>query len=70
MKKKTTFFITVGPEGGFSGEEVQKAIDMGMTSVSLGRQVLKVETASVAILSIIQYERGLIGMVQGNYDAT
>jgi len=69
-EKKTTFFITVGPEGGFSGEEVQKAIDMGMTSVSLGRQVLKVETASVAILSIIQYERGLIGMVQGNYDAT
>jgi 16S rRNA U1498 N3-methylase RsmE len=42
---------------------------MGMTSVSLGRQVLKVETASVAILSIIQYEKGLIGMVQGNYDA-
>jgi 16S rRNA (uracil1498-N3)-methyltransferase len=57
------FFIVVGPEGGFSGEEVHQATAAGMTSVSLGRQVLKVETASLAILSIIQYERGLIGAI-------
>ena len=57
------FFIVVGPEGGFSGEEVHQAMAAGMTSVSLGRQVLKVETASVAILSIVQYERGLIGAI-------
>ena len=56
------FFIAVGPEGGFSGEEVQAAITAGMTSVSLGKQVLKVETASLAILAIIQYERGLMGI--------
>ena len=55
------YLIVVGPEGGFSAEEVQKATAAGMISVSLGRQVLKVETASLAILSIIQYEKGLIG---------
>ncbi len=55
------FFIVVGPEGGFSGEEVHQAMASGMVSVSLGPQVLKVETASLAILSIIQYEKGLIG---------
>lgn len=55
------FFIVVGPEGGFSGEEVHRAVAAGMTSVSLGRQVLKLETAAITILSIIQYEKGLIG---------
>ncbi len=55
------FFIIVGPEGGFSGEEVDRAVSAGITSVSLGRQVLKVETASLAIVSIIQYEKGLLG---------
>jgi 16S rRNA (uracil1498-N3)-methyltransferase len=51
------FFLVIGPEGGFAHEEVELAESMGFTSVSLGRQVLKVETAALAILSIIQYER-------------
>ena len=55
------YFIVVGPEGGLSAEEVHRAAAAGLTPVSLGRQVLKVETASLAILSIIQYEKGVIG---------
>lgn len=53
------FFLIVGPEGGFTREEIELAERMGFTSVSLGRQILKVETAALAILSIIQYERGI-----------
>lgn len=55
------FFIVVGPEGGFSKDEVEKAKNAGCLSVTLGRQILKVETAAAAILAIIQYERGIFG---------
>jgi len=53
------FFIVVGPEGGFSKDEIEKTKEDGFFSVSLGRQILKVETAATAIISIIQYEKGI-----------
>jgi 16S rRNA (uracil1498-N3)-methyltransferase len=53
------YFIMVGPEGGLTREEVDRAGENGFISVSLGRQILKVETAAAAILSIIQYEKGI-----------
>jgi len=53
------YFIIVGPEGGLSRDEVVRARESGFMSVSLGRQILKVETAGAAILSIIQYEKGV-----------
>jgi 16S rRNA (uracil1498-N3)-methyltransferase len=59
--KAGDFFLIVGPEGGFTREEIESAEGMGFVSVSLGRQILKVETAALAILSIIQYERGMFG---------
>lgn len=57
----TDFFIIVGPEGGFSKEEIEMASSVGFLSVSLGRLVLRVETAALAILSILQYEKGAFG---------
>jgi len=58
------FFIIVGPEGGFSKDEVMLATKAGFQSVSLGRQILKVETAAAAIISIIQYEKGIFSNFQ------
>jgi 16S rRNA (uracil1498-N3)-methyltransferase len=55
------FFVVVGPEGGFSKDEVMRTQEAGFISVSLGRQILKVETAAAAIISIIQYEKGIFG---------
>ncbi len=52
------FHVVVGPEGGFTGEEVNRAAARNFISVSLGNLVLKVETAALAILSVLQYERG------------
>lgn len=57
--KVKDIFIAVGPEGGFSSNEILRAKMAGFISVSLGRQILKVETAAMAIISIIQYEKGL-----------
>jgi 16S rRNA (uracil1498-N3)-methyltransferase len=55
--------VIVGPEGGFTKEEAARAGEKGFVSVSLGRQVLKVETAALTILSIVQYEKGMFGGV-------
>jgi 16S rRNA (uracil1498-N3)-methyltransferase len=61
----TNYFIIVGPEGGLSRDEVAAAKDAGFVSVSLGKQILKVETAAAAILSIIQYENGIFSQRAG-----
>lgn len=53
------YFVVVGPEGGLSRDEVAKASEAGFTPVTLGSQILKVETAAMAILAIIQYEKGI-----------
>jgi 16S rRNA (uracil1498-N3)-methyltransferase len=52
------FVLVIGPEGGFSAGEIELARQAGFLSVSLGKRVLRVETASLAVLSILQYERG------------
>ena len=59
------YFIIVGPEGGLSRDEVTLAREAGFISVSLGKQILKVETAAAAILSIIQYEKGIFSQAAG-----
>lgn len=53
--------IAIGPEGGFSPEEVESARTQGFIPTTLGKQVLKTETAGLATLAIIQYERGIFG---------
>ena len=41
--------------------KLSRTKEAGFISVSLGRQILKVETAAAAIISIIQYEKGIFG---------
>lgn len=41
--------VVVGPEGGFSPDEVTEAVAAGWRAVSLGRRVLRVETAAAAV---------------------
>lgn len=45
--------IAIGPEGGFSNEEVALAIQNGFTAISLGNSRLRVETAGVVACSLI-----------------
>lgn len=59
------YFIIVGPEGGFTRDEVARAKASGFISVSLGTRILKVETAAAAILAIIQYEKGIFSRAAG-----
>lgn len=52
--------VLIGPEGGFSSREAEEAVRAGFIPVGLGRRVLRAETATLAIISIIQYELGCI----------
>ena len=60
-KERTKIFFVVGPEGGMSDEEVEEARRAGFIPINLGKRVLRSETASVCLLSILQYERGDLG---------
>jgi 16S rRNA (uracil1498-N3)-methyltransferase len=53
MEKTKTIAIMIGPEGGFSDEEVSLAIANGFKSISLGKRKFRSETATVASLSYI-----------------
>lgn len=48
--------IIVGCEGGFSPEEVEEAVNLGCHSVTLGKRILRCETAPLAVLSMILYQ--------------
>ncbi len=53
-----TIGILIGPEGGFSKEEVMQADKAGIGAITLGPRILRSETASIALLSNILYELG------------
>lgn len=47
--------IFIGPEGGFEQEEVELAVQMGAKPVTLGKRILRTETAGLTILSVLMY---------------
>lgn len=50
--------LAVGPEGGFSEEEIKNALDCDFYSWQLGTRVLRAETAVIAGISILQAQLG------------
>lgn len=48
--------LAIGPEGGFSANEVKLAMEYGFRPVTLGKRILRTETAGMAALSMINYE--------------
>ena len=47
--------VFIGPEGGFTKEEMEMAIQSGFTPVTLGHRILRTETASLVVLSWINF---------------
>jgi 16S rRNA (uracil1498-N3)-methyltransferase len=52
----------VGPEGGFTPEEVSNAQAAGFIPVSMGSRILRAETAALVLVAIVQYEWGDLHM--------
>ena len=53
--------LIIGPEGGISEGELAKAREAGAVPVSLGRRILRAETAGLVAMSAIFYETGDLG---------
>jgi 16S rRNA (uracil1498-N3)-methyltransferase len=47
--------LIVGPEGGFSHTEAERARDAGARVISLGNRILRTETAALVVVAILQY---------------
>ncbi len=55
IKPGQTVGIFIGPEGGFETEEVELAIAGGAHAITLGKRILRTETAGITALSILMY---------------
>jgi 16S rRNA (uracil1498-N3)-methyltransferase len=53
--------LFIGPEGGFTENEIRSAVNHGVKPVTLGPRILRTETAGIAVLSILMYELGDVG---------
>ncbi len=50
--------LVIGSEGGFSREEEEQANALGYASVTLGKRILRAETAAVALTSVVMFSLG------------
>ena len=55
LSKEKSISILIGPEGGFSEQEINHLTDQGFIRTSLGKRILRAETAAIYALSVIGY---------------
>lgn len=57
VTEQTPVDILIGPEGGFTEKEIEEAAKNGFTISSLGKRVLRTETAGIVAAALILYNR-------------
>jgi 16S rRNA (uracil1498-N3)-methyltransferase len=57
--------LFTGPEGGFERKEVEAAAQKGFVAATMGKRILRAETASIAAVTIVQFALGDLG-IKGN----
>lgn len=55
IPKGASVGIFIGPEGGFEEAEVEEALALGAKAITLGRRILRTETAGMAVLAMLGY---------------
>ncbi|MCM1535280.1 MAG: 16S rRNA (uracil(1498)-N(3))-methyltransferase [Clostridium sp.] len=55
LKADQDIAVFIGPEGGFEEREITMALEKGMEPITLGKRILRTETAGLAVLSWIMY---------------
>ena len=55
VKAGQSVAVFIGPEGGFEESEIQEALAAGIEPVTLGRRILRTETAGMTVLSWLMY---------------
>ena len=61
LRDVTHVALFIGPEGGYEAAEVAEAAEYGAIPVTLGRRVLRTETAAVVAAALVLYELGEMG---------
>jgi 16S rRNA (uracil1498-N3)-methyltransferase len=61
MKDGINIDIFTGPEGGLSEHEVQSSLNNGFVAATLGKRILRAETAAISAVSLVQYVLGDLG---------
>lgn len=56
VRPGSSIAVFIGPEGGFEESEVQAAVDAGIEPITLGKRILRTETAGLAVLSWLMYQ--------------
>ena len=56
IKEGKTIAVFIGPEGGFDESEIDEAVSAGIKPISLGRRILRTETAGMTVLAWIGYK--------------
>ena len=55
LKPGQSLSIFIGPEGGFEKEEVEQAVKAGAKPLTLGKRILRTETAGLTMLSVLMF---------------
>ena len=55
LHQSKSIAVMIGPEGGFEASEAEQAVNFGAIPVTLGKRILRTETAAVSALSMIVY---------------
>ena len=63
VKSPRTIAVALGPEGGFTDEEVEAAKSRGYVTAGLGPRILKADTATVSACTLLQYLFGDMGQI-------
>ena len=59
LEKAAKYSFFIGPEGGFSSEEIEASKAMGILPVTLGKRILRAESASGFVLACLSYKNEL-----------
>jgi 16S rRNA (uracil1498-N3)-methyltransferase len=54
----SSFFVLIGPEGGFTKKEITLAKEKGLIVASLGKRILRAETAAISAVTLMQFLLG------------
>lgn len=56
IEENNSVAVFIGPEGGFAEEEIRAAVDKGVLPITLGKRILRTETAGMCMLSFLLYQ--------------
>ncbi len=61
VPRPSSLFVFIGPEGGFTKEEVNLAKEKGLIVTSLGKRILRAETTAISAVTLLQFLLGDLG---------